>query len=72
MKPTIEFEFNGVTDAKLISDSQLSLVDMSDGISLVADSNKIGFSIGRYKLTSIKNSIFYIMLDNIKYKEGLF
>ncbi len=69
---TIELEFNGVTDAKLISDSQLSLLDMSDGISLVAESNKIGFGIGKYSMSSINNSICYIVFTNLKYQEGLF
>jgi len=69
---TIELEFSGVNDARLINDSQLSLVDMSDGISLVADGNKVGFSIGKYNITSINNSICYIMFNNLKYQEGLF
>ena len=70
---TIELEFNGVSDARLVDEKKLSLIDMADGISLVSQDNSLGFAIGNYNnLSSLTNSTCYIISSTIKYKEGQF
>jgi len=68
----MEFSFSGVSDAKLIEDSKLKFVDMEDGITILQD-NVLVFAIGEYNsITNIKDSIFYIIADDIKYTQGGF
>ena len=70
---TLNLEFNGITDAKLIEDAKLSFVDMSDGLSLIKEENSFAFGIGEYhNLSGIKNAIGYIISSNIKYQEESF
>ena len=70
---TIDFEFSGVVDAKLIEDSKLSFINMEDGITIACNEDRFGFGVGKYlSQAGIKNSLFYIECLNIKYKEGLF
>ncbi len=72
---SMELEFNGVSDARVIEDNKLSLLDMSDGISLISQNNTLAFGIGIgncNSISSIKSSTCYIECSNIKYKEGLF
>jgi hypothetical protein len=70
---TIKLEFNGVSDAKLIQEKQLSFIDMSEGITLLEHQNKFAFAISEcYNATSILNSSLYIMADNLKYQEEQF
>jgi hypothetical protein len=70
---TIELEFSGVSDAKLLNEDKLSLVDMSDGISLMTKDNIISFAIGYYTTQkTIKDSICYILSSSVKYQEGSF
>ena len=66
------FDFHGVQDAKLIDESKLQFVDMSEGITLLKDKFFL-FAIGEYNsATNIKDSIFYIQADDIKYTQGNF
>lgn len=70
---TIELEFSGVSDAKLLDESQLSFVAMSDGVSLLSKDNTISFAIGYYSTDiSAKDSICYIIASSVKYQEGPF
>ena len=70
---TIELEFKDVSGAKLIDNSKLSLLDMSNGISLLKKENKFYFAIDNYtSISSIKNSILYVCSSNLKYKENKF
>lgn len=70
---TIEFEFNGVQDAKLLESSKLSFVDMSDGISIINVNNLFAFGIGKcYNIEGIKNSTCQVVSSSLKYREGLF
>ena len=69
---SLELEFNGVNDARLLESSKLHLVDMSEGINLIHDEN-IAFGIGEYdNLSGIKNSSCYIICTDVKYQEGAF
>ena len=70
---TITLEFTGVSDAKLLEQSKLSLVDTQDGISLIVNESGIGFAIGNYKnQSSIIDSICYLKSSTVKYSEGAF
>jgi len=70
---TLELEFYGVSDAKLLDESKLSFVDMSEGATLIYDNERFAFAIGEcYNISSIKSSILYIIASNIKYKENQF
>jgi hypothetical protein len=70
---TIDLEFSGVSDARLLEDSKLSLIDMNDGISIINENNKFAFGIGECNnISGIKNATAYIESDNLKYEEGSF
>jgi hypothetical protein len=68
---TMELDFHGVSDAKLIEDSKLNFIDMSDGVSVIKN-NFEAFAIGEYNITNIHDSLFYIKADYIKYTQGQF
>ncbi|KIM03512.1 MAG: hypothetical protein KU29_11715 [Sulfurovum sp. FS06-10] len=70
---TIKLELNGVSDAKLLEGSKLFMLDMSDGISIINDNKHFAFGIGKCTtLSSLKNSICYIICSSLKYQEGSF
>lgn len=70
---TISLEFSNITDAKLIDDAKLSLLDMSEGLTLFFQDDCFAFSIGNYNnLANVKNALFYIISSSIKYEEGSF
>ena len=70
---TLNIELSGVSDARLLENSKLSLVDMSDGISLINEDSTFALGIGDYhNLSGIKNAISYIISSSIKYEEGQF
>ena len=70
---SLKLEFNNVSNAKLLNESKLSLVDMSDGINIINENNNLAFGIGKcYNISSIKTSICYVECASIKYEEGLF
>jgi len=70
---TITLEFNGVSDAKLLEEKQLSLVDMSEGFSLLFNENKFAFGIGEcYNISGIRSSSCYLISDSLKYEENQF
>jgi len=70
---TITLEFSTVSDAKLIEDDKLSLIDMNDGLTILNQNNLFGFSVGNYdNIIGIKNALCYIISSSIKYKEGQF
>lgn len=70
---SLALEFSGVSDAKLIENSKLSFIDMSEGITLLSTHGSIAFSIGEYsQFPMLKNSLLYIVCTSLKYKEGAF
>ena len=70
---TINLEFTDISDARLLDNSKLPLIDMSDGISLIYEDNSFAFGIGDYyNLSGIKNATSYIISSSIKYEEGSF
>ena len=69
---SLELEFNGVSDARLLDSAKLHLVDMSEGINLIYDRN-FAFAVGEYNnLSNIKDSACYIVCRDLKYKESKF
>jgi len=70
---SMKLEFNCVSNARLLDTQKLSLIDMSDGISIIKDDNKLAFGIGEcYNISNIENSTCFILCDSLKYEEGLF
>ena len=69
----IAFEMGGVIDAKLVDESKLSHVDMSDGVSLVYEDGVALLAVGQYKtVESAKSSILFLEGTTIKYEERPF
>ena len=70
---TLSLEFSGVSDARLVDERKMGLVDMADGVSILVDDNNFAFGVGRCDAPScIKNASYYIISKTIKYKEGAF
>ena len=69
----IGFEVDGVSDARLIEDDKLSLVDMSDGISIVFEGDTCAIGIGDYNsIDAIKSATLYLVGSTLKYEERPF
>ena len=69
----IAFEVDGVSDARLIEDEKLSLVDMSEGISIVFEDGTCAIGVGKYNsIDSIKSAPIYLMGSSLKYEERPF
>jgi hypothetical protein len=70
---TITFAFEGVSDAKLLEESKFSFVDMSEGMSLISETNMIAFAIGSHKnMNSIQNAVSFVISKSLKFQEGQF
>ena len=70
---TLEMEFSGVSDARLLESSKLPYIDMSDGITLIFADNCFGIGIGAYdNFSAITNSACHIKASSLKYAEGSF
>lgn len=70
---TVGLEFSGIEDARLIESSRLPLIDMSEGVNIIAEDGLFAFSLGRnYNKSNIVNSLCYIISQDLKYEEGLF
>lgn len=70
---TVDLEFSGVSDARLLDEKKLSLIDMNNGISIVSENDKFAFGIGEcYNTSTTKSSTCYIQSDSLKYEEGAF
>ncbi len=70
---SIKIEFSGVSNARLLENTKLSLIDMEDGISIIHNNDTLSFGLGQCSNnSSIKSSTCYIESNSIKYEEGLF
>ena len=70
---TITLEFSGVSDARLLESNKLSLLDMSDGANIIKENDLFAFGLGGcYNISTTKNSICYIISNDLKYEEGQF
>jgi len=69
---TVALSCSLMRDAKLLEASKLHLVNMEQGITLLHEDN-FALAIGEYtNHTNITDSVFYIVCENITYKEGEF
>jgi hypothetical protein len=70
---TLTLEFFGVKNARLIENSKLSFLDMSDGVSIIQQDALLAFTLGEYNtLSAIENASLFIVASDMKYKEGNF
>ncbi len=70
---TVDFEFSGVSDARLLDNSKLSYIDINEGVTLISENSRFAFAIGSYNnFSNITDSVCYIKADSLKYKEGIF
>ena len=70
---TITLLLSGLQDAKLIDESKLEYVDMSEGISILHGEGLFHLGLGSCKtLASIKDALLFVISENIKYNEGAF
>lgn len=70
---SVELEFSSVRDAKVIENSKLNFVDMSNGISIINDDKLFAFATDEcYNISSARNSTCFIVCSDIKFKEGAF
>ena len=70
---TVELEFGNILDAKLIENSKLPYIDMSEGITIISYEKQFAFGVGNYNnFSNITDSTCYIKADSLKYLEGLF
>jgi len=70
---TLTLEFSAIINAKLLEDTQLSFVDMSEGVSLFTQDDVIYFGIGKDLTPSlVESASLYIKSKSLKYKEGQF
>jgi len=69
----LDFVFFGIENARLLENVQLQMVDLSEGISLIAQSQKIGLALGKYNsLSTMEDAQFYIIAHDVKYEEKTF
>lgn len=67
---TIKLELSEIIDARLLENSKLPHVDMSDGITIIFTQSQVAFGIGNYdNFSNITNSACYIKAASIKYQE---
>ena len=70
---SIDLEFSGVSDARLLDNSKLTHIDMSSGINILFEDKSYIFGVGEdKKVSNLKNSICQITSSSLKYQEGLF
>ena len=70
---TLTLNFNSISDARLLENNQLSMVDMSDGVTLLKDNSSFAFGLGEcYNIATIKTAPLYILASSLKYEEGSF
>ncbi|MCD6433193.1 MAG: hypothetical protein J7L21_04055 [Sulfurimonas sp.] len=70
---SVILKFSGVSNAKILDNAKLKLVDMSDGISLLCEKDLFAFGIGECEnLFSIKSSTCQVVASSLKYQEGEF
>jgi len=69
----IAFEVDGINDARLIEDGKLSLVDISEGISIIFEDEVCAVGVGNYNsIESIKSATLYLVGTSLKYEERPF
>jgi len=66
----IAFEVSGIVDARLVDESKLTFLDMSEGISVLVGGHQAGIGIGRSSsMDNLKDLPLFLLGNAIKYKE---
>jgi hypothetical protein len=70
---SLKIQFNVVYDARLVDENKLGFISMDNGISIINEDNKFAFGVGEcYNISSIQNSVLYVLCSDIKYQEEIF
>lgn len=70
---SVQLEFSGISDARLLEDTKLPLLDMNEGISLFTENSTIYFGLGDCSSSSsVKNASIFLVSSTVKYEEGTF
>lgn len=69
----LELEVSGVNDARLVDESKLSFIDMSEGISILFEDSSVIVCVGNYQnLEAALNAPLFIRGSALKYQENNF
>jgi len=69
----IAFEVDGVIDAKLVDDTKLTHVDISEGVTLISEEGFFGIGVGDYSsIEALKSATLYLIGTSLKYEERPF
>jgi len=69
----IAFEIDGIVDANLLDDNRLSMIDMSEGITLLFEDGHYALAVGSYNnIAALKSATLYLVGNSIKYEERPF
>ncbi|MEA3522410.1 MAG: hypothetical protein U9R50_05500 [Campylobacterota bacterium] len=69
----LELEVSGVNDARLVQESKLSFLDMSEGISILFEDSNVIVCIGDYSsFDAAQNAPLFIRGSGLKYQENEF
>jgi len=67
------FEVSGISNARLLQDKQLALVDMQEGITVLFEGSRAGVGVGRYtSLASLADATLYMIGSGVKLAEADF
>jgi len=70
---TLTLLFHEISDAKLLDEQKLPLLDMSEGATLIHNGTIFAFGVGAcYNIKTIKNSPLFILSKSLKYNESSF
>jgi hypothetical protein len=64
------FEVSGISNAQLVDDAKLVYVDMTEGISILFDGDRVGLGVGEYvSVDALESSPLFFIGSGIKYAE---
>jgi len=70
---TVDMNFFGVTDARMVENKNLDYLVTDNGVTLINDNDTFAFALGHYQnTTALKDAQLYIISKSIKYNEGAF
>ena len=70
---TLTLDFNSISDARLLKNNRLGVIDMTDGITLIKGTDSFAFGLGEcYNIATIKTAPLYLIASSLKYEEGIF
>ncbi len=67
----VKVEFSDITASRILENSVLPLIDMSDGVTIIEEHNLYGFALGRgTAMLHVHNAPLYIVAGGIKVVQG--